>query len=49
MENIYTKFESAFNSAEVNKGNLNINLMALGLAAVATSLHIAVVLAMFGK
>lgn len=49
MENIYTKFESAFNSAEVNKGNININLMGLGLAAVATSLHIAFVLAIFAK
>lgn len=49
MENIYTKFESAFNSAEVNKGNININLMGLGLAALVTWLHITVVLAMFAR
>jgi hypothetical protein len=49
MENIYTKFESAFNNSEINKGSININLMALGLAVVATGLHIALVLAMFAR
>jgi hypothetical protein len=49
MENIYTKFEAAFNNSEFSTGNININLMALGIATLATGLHITLLLAMFSK